>query len=92
MMTSMTSAISKESKPVNNASNNYNIFSLLRSSVEEGVDLMTQTMFFVGRLFLTLLCVRMQMAARLEKRSRATVEAALRQKCPGNVMFIYAAV
>jgi hypothetical protein len=53
---------------------------------------MTQTMFFVGKIFLLLLCVRMQMAARLEERSSATDEAGVRQKCPGNVMFIYAAV
>jgi hypothetical protein len=53
---------------------------------------MTQTMFFVGRLFLTLLCVRMLLAARLEKRSSATDEAVVRQKCPGNFRFIYAAV
>ena len=76
MMTSMTSAITKESKPVK----------ARNSSVEEGVDVMTQTMSFVRRLFLILLCVRMLLAARLEKRA-VTDDSVLRPKCPGNVRF-----
>ena len=76
MMTSMTSAITKESKPVK----------VRNSSVEEGVDLMTQTMSFVRRLFLILLCVRMLLGARLEKRA-GTDDYVLMPKCPGNVWF-----
>jgi hypothetical protein len=42
-------------------------------------------MEFVRRLFLILICLRMLMAATVEKRA-ATDGSDLRPKCPGNVM------
>jgi hypothetical protein len=57
------------------------MFSQLRNSAEGGRDWMTQTMSFVRRFFLILLCMRMLMAAGLEKRAAADD----RRKYPGNV-------
>ena len=52
---------------------------------------MTQTMSFVRRLFIILLCMRVLMAATFEKRA-ATDDSVLRNKCPGKVRFICAYV